>query len=61
MDENNNEVGKITSSVYSIRFGRHIGLAYIKKSFIDEGTKLVAKSVTGKIVNVTVKDLPFKK
>ena len=60
-DENNNEAGKITSVVKSFRYNRYIGLAYINKTFAKEGIKLIAKSESGEMVNVIVKEIPFKK
>ncbi len=42
-DENNNEAGKITSSVKSLRFNKYIGLAFIKKAFAEEGTQAYCK------------------
>ncbi len=60
-DESNIEAGIITSIVKSVRFNKYIGLAYINKAFANEGTKLIAKNESGKTINITVKDLPFKK
>lgn len=55
------EAGEITSYVFSPNFGKQIGLAYIRKAFIEEGRSLTAKSGSGINVNVQVHSLPFKK
>ncbi len=60
-DDANNEVGKITSIVKSTRLNKIIGLAYIKKSFTLACTNLKAKNSANKILDVIVRDLPFKK
>jgi folate-binding protein YgfZ len=60
-DTENNEVGTVTSSVYSLRLKKNIGLAYIRKAFVAEGTELYAKNKSGEQINVRVITLPFKK
>lgn len=55
------EVGMVTSSIYSVRCKRHIGLAYIRKTYADEGTELVAKNNNGKTTTVVVENIPIKK
>ncbi|MEO8399924.1 MAG: glycine cleavage T C-terminal barrel domain-containing protein [Ignavibacteriaceae bacterium] len=60
-DDEGKEAGKITSIVNSYRVKKYIGLTYVKKSFAQEGTKLIAKTGSGKVVNVEVKNLPFKR
>jgi len=55
------EAGEVTSYIYSPNFKKHIGLAYIKKAFLQEGRSLTAKSSDGISVNVLVHSLPFKK
>ena len=60
-DENNTEAGKITSIVKSVRFNKYLGLAYIKKVYAQEGLQLTAKSESGELINIKVKELPFRK
>jgi len=55
------EIGKVTSLVYSIKLNTPIGLAYIRKLYAEEGTKLTAKSTNRSTIEVTVKSLPFVK
>jgi len=60
-DELNNNVGTVTSSINSIKLGLPVGLAYIRKAYNIEGTKLTAKSTNGRAIAVTVSELPFVK
>ncbi len=60
-DENDNEVGKVTSKVYSLKLDMPIGLAYVKRNHAEDGTKLTAKSPNNRAIEVTVKLLPFIK
>jgi folate-binding protein YgfZ len=60
-DNNEKEAGKVTSSVYSLKFKKHIGLAYVGRAYAEDGTRLVAKSEDGNSHEVTVKNLPFRK
>ncbi len=60
-DGQGNEAGKITSTCYSEKNKQNIGLAYVKKSFQEDGTELFAKDANGKNIKVTVKSFPFKK
>lgn len=55
------EVGTITSLVNSIKLNIPIGLALVKKSFANEGTKLTARSTNGRKLTVTICNLPFVK
>jgi tRNA-modifying protein YgfZ len=59
LSEDGAEVGTVTSSVNSLKLNIPIGLAFIRKAFADEGTKLFAKSSNGRTISVTVCDLPF--
>ena len=59
--EDGTEVGTVTSSVNSLKLDIPIGLAFIRRAFAKEGTKLSAKSSNGKTISVTVCDLPFVK
>ncbi len=60
-DESDNDAGKVTSIAYSSRCGKYIGLAYIRKNYLQEGTGLIAKNSNGKNISVTVRNIPFKK
>jgi folate-binding protein YgfZ len=60
-DKNEIEAGTVTSSVYSLRFKKHIGLAYVGRAYAEDGTRLIAKSEDGNSHEVTVKNLPFRK
>ena len=60
-DETGSEAGEITSYVYSPNFKKQIGLAFVRRGFIQEGKSLIAKSGTGVSVKVLVRSLPFKK
>ncbi len=57
--EDGAEVGTVTSSVNSLKLNIPIGLAFIRKAFVEDGTKLSAKSSNGRTISVTVCDLPF--
>lgn len=61
VDDNLNEVGTITSSVYSLSMQKTIGLGYLKKDFILENKILKAIGKNSKEeVSVSVHSLPFK-
>jgi len=60
LDDKENEVGVVTSSVNSTRLNKPIGLAYINKNFTSPGTVLIAKN-SEKVTKATVQELPFKK
>ncbi len=60
-DEANVEVGNITSSIYSYKFKKHLGLGFVKRNWFEDGKVLTAKSGDKFSVKVTVKKLPFKK
>lgn len=61
LNNENIEVGMITSSVFSIAFQKKIGLGYLKKEFIVENKSLraIGKN-SNKEVSVIVHMLPFK-
>jgi folate-binding protein YgfZ len=61
LSEDGTEVGTVTSPVNSLKLDVPIGLAYIRKSFAKERTKLSAISNNGRAISVTVCDLPFVK
>lgn len=60
-DNSNEEAGAITSSVYSYKFKKHIGIGFVKRKYFEEGTTLTAKNGNQNSIQVTVKKLPFKK
>lgn len=60
LDDQENEVGIVTSLTNSSRLNKSIGLAYIRKNFVSPGTILTAKN-SEKITKVRVEELPFKK
>jgi len=60
-DKENNEVGVVTSLAYSERINKSIGLAMIRKKYINEGTNLTAKSEKGSSYQITVHNLPFNR
>jgi folate-binding protein YgfZ len=55
------ESGKITSVVYSIKCKKNIGLGYIGKNHLQDGTKLRAKDPDGNEIDVMVHKIPFKR
>lgn len=60
-DKERNEIGKITSSTYSLKLKRYIGLAFIRKAYLDNSTKLIAKDANGEEFDISVQKLPFVK
>jgi folate-binding protein YgfZ len=60
LDDQKNEVGLVTSIVYSPKFKKNIALGYLKKSLAVQGTKVNAKNGT-KSMEVMVHELPFKR
>lgn len=60
-DENDKEAGEITSYINSFRFNKYIGLGYVRKAYLEDGTKLVAKDQFLRTIPVVVKKLPFRK
>jgi tRNA-modifying protein YgfZ len=61
LDEKNTDAGTVTSIVNSVKLDRCIGLGFVNKAYSADGTLLAAKSEDGKIINVTVRSLPFVK
>ena len=57
----NNEAGVLTSTAYSFKLKKQIGLAYVRRAYCDEGKKLMIKNENGNSVEATVVNLPFKK
>lgn len=60
LDDQKNEVGLVTSIIYSPKFKKNIALGYLKKSLAVQGTKVNAKNGT-KSMEVMVHELPFKR
>lgn len=60
-NETGEEIGNVTSLTNSVKLDMSIGLAYIRKEFSAEGTKLTAKSANGRSINICVSGLPFIK
>lgn len=60
-DNENREVGVITSHAFSDKMNESIGLAVVRKVYLEDGTKLTGKSENGNGVPVTVHNLPFKR
>lgn len=60
LDEENQEAGTITSIVNSVKLKKHIGLAVIKKQYLNNHPKLYVKSGENKI-GAKITELPFKK
>jgi len=60
LDDQQNEVGSVTSIAYSPRMKRNLALAYVKKAHSAHGTKLTAKNGS-RSLDVIVSDLPFSK
>lgn len=60
-DNENVEVGIVTSTVYSYKLKKFIGLGFVKRSYLEEDKVLNAKSGDKYSINVQIKKLPFKK
>src|SRR3990167_746707 len=43
-DESNIEAGNITSTIYSYKFKKSLGLGFVKRKYCEEGTVLTAKN-----------------
>jgi tRNA-modifying protein YgfZ len=54
------EVGAVTSTAYSYKFKKHIGLGVVRKAFLGDGAQLIAKNAVTSM-KVTLQSLPFKK
>lgn len=59
-DSSGNDAGKLTSVAYSKKLKKYIGLAVIKKNYIESGEKLFVKLVNSSFSIKTTK-LPFEK
>jgi folate-binding protein YgfZ len=60
-DNDGKDAGTVTSVVYSPRCKKFVGLAYVRKPYIEKGTELIAQNGNDKKLKVTVENLPFKK
>jgi tRNA-modifying protein YgfZ len=60
-DESNGEAGNITSTTYSNRFKKHLGIGFVRRKYFEDGKELIAKNGSGNPLKVFVKKLPFKK
>lgn len=60
-DEAGSEAGIITSSIFSNRFGKQLGLGFVKRKYFEEGKILAGKDKNSNSFKVIVKKLPFKK
>lgn len=58
VDQNNNEVGIVTSGTFAPTLGKAIGMAYVPTALTQPGTKLFAQ-VRGKNVPISVEKMPF--
>ena len=58
MDEDQNEVGHVTSAVYSPRLEKNIALAMVNNHHAELGQKLMVESATGKR-SAQIVDYPF--
>ena len=58
--DNDVEVGAVTSTAYSYKFKKHIGLGIIRKAYLEDGVQLLARNPS-KSMTVTLQSLPFKK
>ena len=61
LDKDDKEAGEITSYVNSLKLRKFIGLGYVRKNFMEEGTELIAKDQFHRTIKVEIKSLPFKK
>jgi tRNA-modifying protein YgfZ len=59
-DDEEKEVGTITSAAYSYKLMKYIGLAIVRKANIADDVQLLAKN-SSKSMTVTLQSLPFKK
>lgn len=61
LEDDGEEVGKLTSYTFSSKIKIPIGLAYIRSSHLTPGTQLTLKLSDKKLVNAEVHPLPFVK
>ncbi|MFA3782968.1 folate-binding protein YgfZ [Melioribacteraceae bacterium 4301-Me] len=58
-DENDNEVGELTSVADSFLLNKKIGLAYIKKRFLQDNSQAELKTLSSKKIIIKIIKLPF--
>jgi folate-binding protein YgfZ len=61
LEDNGEEVGKLTSYTFSQKMIAPIGLAYIRNSHLSPGTQILIKLSDKKIISAEVHPLPFVK
>jgi len=54
------QVGTVTSTAYSFKLKKYIGLGVVRKAFLGDGVQLIAKNAVMSM-KVTLQTLPFKK
>ena len=59
-DDEQKEVGAITSTAYSYKYMKYLGLGVIRKAYLTDGAHLTAKHLAKSMI-VTLQSLPFKK
>jgi len=59
-DDEDNEVGFVTSTAFSNKLNKYIGIGIIRNSFLEDGIQLTAKNPS-KTLKVTLHSLPFRK
>ena len=60
-DKENKDAGQVTSVTFSKELNKWVGLAFVRRAYLEEGTILTAKSEKDKPVRIQVESLPFKK
>ncbi len=60
-DEKGNEAGIVTTTGFSLKCNRHIGLGFVNKAFSESGTALFMNDGNGNNYPATVENLPFRK
>ena len=58
-DNEGTEAGNVTSVTYSLKLKSHIGLALIRKKYLQEGNILQAKNQQGESKRIKIESLPF--
>jgi len=61
LDKNGADAGYVTSYVDSLKLKKPVGLAYIRRNFVNDETNLIAKDQSQRTIPVVVRSLPFKK
>jgi len=58
-DSEGKEAGVVTSTTFSKKLDRAIGLGFVRRFYLEPGTKLSARSENSNPVQATVENLPF--